>query len=375
MLGLKTYLPINRHINLGRKEWDMNRHFNVDDFIEFDSLLISDVMRQIDRNTYGILFLKNANGVLTSCITDGDIRRYLLSGGKLSDQAWTAANKRPKTAKNLEEARKLYHERNYIVIPIINENSVVVDLYMGEGDFAHRPHIPLDTPVVINAGGKGTRLDPFTRVLPKPLIPIGDMPIIEHIMNEYQSYNCNEFHIIVNYKRGLIKAYFNDNERLYNINWYDEEKPLGTGGGLSLLRNKIGSTFFFANCDALLKANYESVLKFHKENNNIITMICAYKTISIPYGIVEMGIDGEIKQMKEKPVMSFLTNTGIYVVEPKVIEDIEDDVSIDFPDIVEIERKKGRKVAVYPIDENEWMDMGQLPELEKMWEKLYGEQS
>lgn len=352
----------------------MNTHFNVNDFVEVDSLLISDAMQKIDRNTCGILFLRNVNGVLTSCITDGDIRRHLLSGGKLSDRAAIAANKRPKTAKNPEEARNLYHKRNYIAIPIVNEDGVVVDLYMGEGDFTHNPHISLDIPVVINAGGKGTRLDPFTRVLPKPLIPVGDMPIIEHIMNEYQSYNCNEFHIIVNYKRGLIKAYFNDNERLYNITWYDEEKPLGTGGGLSLLRDKIDGTFFFSNCDVLLKANYESILKFHKENNNIITMICAYKTISIPYGIVEMGINGGIKQMKEKPDMSFLTNTGIYVVESKVIEDIEDNVSIGFPDIVEIERKKGRKVAVYPVSETEWMDMGQLPELEKMWGKLYGEQ-
>ena len=130
---------------------------------------------------------------------------------------------------------------------------------------------------VIMAGGKGTRLDPFTRVLPKPLIPVGDLPIIEHIMKEYQSYNCNEFHIIVNYKRDLMKAYFADNENHYNITWYDEAEPLGTGGGLSLLRGRFRDTFFFANCDALLTANYESMLRFHKENRNTITMICIQK--------------------------------------------------------------------------------------------------
>jgi len=170
-----------------------------------------------------------------------------------------------------------------------------------------------------------------------------------------------------------MKAYFTDNERRYNISWYDEEKPLGTGGGLSLLRGKFDSTFFFANCDALLTANYESMLKFHRENRNVITMICAYKNINIPYGVVEMGVNGAIERMKEKPLISFLVNTGIYIVEPQAIDDIEDDVAIGFPDIVEMERVKGRCVAVFSVSENDWMDMGQLPELEKMRVKLYGE--
>ena len=236
-----------------------------------------------------------------------------------------------------------------------------------------KPRNPLNIPVVINAGGKGTRLDPFTRVLPKPLIPVGDLPIIELIMKEYQSYSCEVFHIIVNYKKELMKAYFADNERYYNITWYDEEKPLGTGGGLGLLKGKLTDTFFFANCDVLLTTNYESMIKFHKENGNIITMICAYKNISIPYGVIEMGLHGSIEKMKEKPSISFLTNTGIYIVEPEVIDDIEEGIPVGFPDIIEMERLKGKKVSVFPVSGNDWMDMGQLPELEKMRIKLFGE--
>ena len=120
-------------------------------------------------------------------------------------------------------------------------------------------------------------------------------------------------------------------------------------------------------------ANYESMLKFHKENENAITMICACKNINIPYGVVEMGINGTIKDMREKPLMSFLTNTGIYIVEPGVIDEIKDNVPIGFPDIVERERQKGKRVAAFPVSENDWMDMGQLPELEKMRLRLYGE--
>lgn len=346
---------------------------NIKEFLVREGLTISEAMQQIDKNAGGIIFLIDKEQKLIGCITDGDIRRYLLAGGKMSGAAADAANRKPRFAQTLDEAKHLYHKKNYIIIPILDENGRIVDLYSGELGLQKKQHNPLNVPVVINAGGKGTRLDPFTRVLPKPLIPVGDLPIIEHIMKEYQTYSCNEFHVIVNYKRELMKAYFADNDNHYNITWYDEVKPLGTGGGLSLLRGKFTDTFFFANCDALLTANYESVMKFHKENKNIITMICAYKNINIPYGIVEMGINGTIEEMKEKPLVSFLTNTGIYIVEPEVIDDIEDGISIGFPDIIEMERKKGKKVAVFPVSENEWMDMGQLPELEKMRIKLYGE--
>ena len=332
-------------------------------------LTVSEVMQKINANAVGILFLTESNNRMVSCITDGDIRRYLLAGGKMSDPAEKAANKSPKYAKTREEARVLFHSKNYIVIPIVDDDGTIVDLYVGDGKSV-RPHASLRTPVVINAGGRGSRLDPFTRVLPKPLIPVGDIPIIERIMKEYRSYDCDSFHIIVNYKRELIKAYFAENENRYDITWYDEDTPLGTGGGLCLLRGKMDETFFFANCDALLTANYESMLRFHKENENVITMICAYKNINIPYGVIEMGANGRILEMKEKPVYSILTNTGIYIVEPEVIDDLEDNTPIGFPDIILKERSLGKKVAVFPVSESDWMDMGQLPELEQMRKRL-----
>lgn len=346
---------------------------NIQSLISTIDITISEAMRKIDGNTYGILFLVDRDQKLVGCLTDGDIRRYLLDAGKMNDSVTIAMNKHPKFACDIFEAKQLYHKKNYIVIPVVNEDGYITDFFAGDLGNTYRSHASLAIPVVINAGGKGTRLDPFTKVLPKPLIPVGDSPIIELIMKEYQSYDCNDFHIIVNYKKALMKAYFHDNEEQYNITWYEEDRPLGTGGGLSLLRGKMNSTFFFANCDALLTANYESMLKFHKDQGNAITMICAYKSINIPYGVVEMGEHGIIEAMKEKPLLSFLTNTGIYIVEPEVIEDIEDNEAIGFPDIIEREKEKGKKVAAYPVSENDWMDMGQIPELEKMRAKLYGE--
>ena len=180
-------------------------------FIGNDCLTVAEAMRKIDGNTCGILFLADADGRLAGCVTDGDIRRYLLAGGKMTGPAADAANRNPKVASSEEEAAVLYHKKNFVVIPIIDGEHRITGVYTGNGQ-AVRNRASLNVPVVINAGGKGTRLDPFTRILPKPLIPVGELPIIEHIMREYQSYGCDEFHIIVNYKRNLMKAYFADND-------------------------------------------------------------------------------------------------------------------------------------------------------------------
>lgn len=339
-------------------------------FVALEKLRVSEAMRCIDKNAKRILFLVNEIGELVACITDGDIRRYLLSGGDMNDMSLAAANRNPKYARSIDEARQRLCNDDLVAIPILDDRNNIVDIYFGQKKEKRKK---LGVPVVINAGGKGTRLDPFTRVLPKPLVPVGELPIIEHIMREYKSYGCSDFHIIVNYKRDLMKAYFseeNNGSDKYSIQWYDEEEPLGTGGGLSLLKGKINTTFFFSNCDALLISNYESMLKFHRENGNVITMICAYKNIAIPYGIIEMGRDGAIESMKEKPSLTVLINTGIYIVEPEVIDDIRECEAIGFPDVVEREKQKGKKVAVYPVSENDWMDMGQIPELEKMRQRI-----
>ena len=342
---------------------------NTSDLIIRDSISICDAMRIIDKSDYKILFVTK-DGKLYGTLTDGDIRRYLFNGGSLQGHAAEAANNTHKVAHSFSQAAELYNRLYYIAIPIVDSNGIILDIYFGEESPRIKKKIQI--PVVINAGGKGTRLDPFTRVLPKPLIPVGDLPIIEHIMQRFKEYGCHDFSMIVNYKKELIKTYFKECENQYTIRWYDEERPLGTGGGLSLLKGKMKETFFFTSCDTLLMADYESMLRFHRENGNAVTMICAWKNLTLPYGIVEMGNGGLIEKMREKPELSFLTNTSIYIVEPSVIEDIPEKVPITFPEIIQMQINKGRKAAAYPVSESEWLDMGQISELEKMRERLYG---
>src|SRR5699024_336047 len=135
----------------------------------------------------------------------------------------------------------------------------------------------MDIPVVIMAGGLGTRLYPYTKILPKPLIPIGDTPIIEMIMDRFHVAGADQFHLIVNHKKNMIKAYINELDKDYKVDYADEDFPLGTGGGLSLLKGKVRSNFVLSNCDILIEEDYNKIIEYHNENNNFITMVCAYQ--------------------------------------------------------------------------------------------------
>lgn len=340
----------------------------VDDILVSEDITVLQALQKLDVTSKKILFVVR-NNKLVAVVTDGDVRRWILCNGNLEAPIRRAANYRPKFLDEGDEDKaSSYMDKHEIdAVPILNSHHEIVRIiFRKDAGNKIRTQELQDVPVVIMAGGLGTRLYPYTKILPKPLIPIGDVPIIEHIMNEFHNYGCENFHLIVNYKKNMIKAYFKESNVKYHVTYADEEKPLGTGGGLALLKGKIKSTFVLTNCDILIRDNIAKVYKLHKEQKNVITMICSAKNFIIPYGIVQIDETGEIKNMKEKPSLSFLTNTGCYIVEPEVIAELEDDVPIGFPDIIEKCKKSGKKVGVFPISENAWLDMGQIEELRKM---------
>lgn len=333
---------------------------------EYREQTVREMFREQDGLNVRISILTRKNKLI-GVLSDGDIRRFILNGGDLDSPAIEIATKKPVVATNTTEAAKLQSERpNLKAIPIIGEDNELLDIYCSKLPIFEK----LNIPVVINAGGKGTRLEPYTKILPKPLIPIGDFPIIELIMKEYDKYKCNDFSIIVNYKKQMIKAYFSDVVNNYHINWIDEEKPLGTGGGLSLLKDKLNKTFFFTNCDTLIQTNYSCILDQHRHESNSVTVVSAYKNVKIPYGVIEIEDNGRITNFKEKPEISFLTNTGMYLVNPDVLNEMNVGECVDFPHVIEKLIRRGIKVGVYPISEIEWLDMGQLDELNRMKEIL-----
>lgn len=343
---------------------------DIRNFLISEDYSIIEAMEVLDKIAKKVLFVVR-DEKLVAAITDGDIRRWILKKGNLDAKVKDVANYSPKylEEKDKDNAREFIKTHSIEAVPIVNTNMQVVSIVLWNDDEIGIKKT-LDIPVVIMAGGLGTRLYPYTKILPKPLIPIGEIPIVEHIINRFYNFGCKDFYLIVNHKKNMIKAYFSEISRDYAVNFIDEDKPLGTGGGLSLLKGKINSTFILSNCDILIEEDYEKIYNFHKKESNLITMVCSMKNIRIPYGVVEINENGAIEKMKEKPVLSFITNTGMYIVEPNVIEELEHGITIGFPDIIERYRQAGNKVGVYPISENSWLDMGQPDEMERMKRKL-----
>lgn len=337
--------------------------------IDEDSTMI-EAMQQLDNVAKKVLFVLR-DGKFKAAITDGDIRRWILKKGNLDAQVKDIANYNPKFiyTKDKSSAKEYMKKYSIEAVPVVDENMNIVSVASWNDEEVGIKE-DLHIPVVMMAGGLGTRLYPYTKILPKPLIPIGEIPIAEHIINRFHRYGCQDFFLVVNHKKNMIKAYFNEIEKDYNVTYVDEDKPLGTGGGLSLIKGKINTTFILSNCDILIEEDYSKMYEYHKKEKNLITMICSLKNIQIPYGVIEIGKNGEIASMREKPQISFFTNTGCYIVEPKVIEELEKGKSISFPDIIEKYKNAGDKIGIFPISENSWMDMGQLDGMEEMRKRL-----
>lgn len=338
----------------------------IKDFLVVPDCPVLEAMRQINRNAKGIVYVCE-QGRLMGTATDGDIRRYILKNGALGDPVIKAANRGTKSLPEKEKNRAGEQMKRYKIssIPILDRDRRIKEICFAEESVRREKEV-LDVPVAIMAGGKGTRLYPYTQILPKPLIPIGDKTITEHIIEHFMEYGCSRFDMIVNYKKNFIKSYFLDHDNPIDINFIEETEFLGTGGGLKLLEGRYPSTFFVSNCDILIEEDYGEILKFHKEQKNMITMVCALKQIEIPYGTVEVRDTGRALRLNEKPEISFITNTGLYVLEPGFLEEIPEQTFIHITDVIQKCIDKGENVGVYPISEENWLDMGQIDELKRM---------
>lgn len=334
---------------------------------------IFEAMELLNKSGKRILFVLKNNKLVAS-LTDGDIRRGILNGEELDEKVKKIANYRPiyLYKEQVKRAESLLEKEKIDAVPIIDKNKEVIEIIFAKPDYEEIQKFDCDVPVVIMAGGSGTRLQPYTEVLPKPLIPINGIPIIEHIIRQFLKYGCNNFNIIVNYKRNMIKAYFDDIEKSYYLDYVFEDKRLGTGGGISLLQGKIDKTFILSNCDIMIDENLVDIYRKHKEQKNVITIVCANKNYVIPYGIITVNCDDKdkIETMQEKPEINFLTNTGCYIVEPRVIEEMNYNEEIDFPEIIKSYISRSERVGVYIIQDDKWSDIGEMEKLQTVKQKL-----
>lgn len=348
---------------------------------KLQSLLISPIttlkeaMQKLNDTAEKILFVIDDREILLGTVTDGDIRRGLINGLKFWDKV---DNVMCRQFSNIffnepdkkEKAQMLMLEKKIEQIPILNKDRAIVDVILwtdifGKKELKQKQHF--SNPVVIMAGGKGTRLDPFTKILPKPLIPIGERPVIEIIMEKFYNHGFQNFIFTLNYKKEYIKMFLRENNFPYNIDLVEENNYMGTAGSLSMLKDKITDTFFVSNCDIIVDTDFSGIFEWHKENGNLITLLGCHKEIKIPYGTLEME-QGVLKTFIEKPNYDVIINTGVYIIEPDVISLIPEGKPMDMNVLIEIASKKG-KVSVYPISEG-WFDVGQWDEYRKSLKEL-----
>lgn len=340
---------------------------NIEMFLAHENNTIRDVMTRIARNGRNIAFICE-NGRLLATVTDGDVRRYILNGGGLDDCVSNAAHYTPIYAyeEDRDSAETIMKKAVIMALPIVDHDLEIIDIeFLNKFTNILAGAIQLDVPVVIMAGGKGTRLKPFTDILPKPLIPLKDKTITEHIMDRFEAYGCSRFYMVINYKRNFIKSYFSDNDIKHDLHFIDEDEYLGTAGGLKLLQGKVSGNFFMSNCDILIEADYQDIIEYHLQKECIITMVCAQKKYHIPYGTVEEDEAGYVKGIQEKPGLMYNVNTGLYVINDKFLDMIPDNTHVDMTDLINQCIEQDEKVGVYLIEEEQWLDVGQMQELQR----------
>ena len=346
-------------------------------YIISKSCNIREAIKKIDVNGDGLIFVVDHSDKVIGVLTDGDFRRAILKGISLSEPCINIANQDFKfiESENYSERDVINLFLQYKIdhLPLL-ENKVLKNIFRRkEYNLTGKIVLPIplnNVPVVIMAGGKGTRMKPFTNIFPKPLIPIGNKSMLEVIMDEYNIYFKSTFYISVNFKANLIKAYLEEFSHIYKFSYILESIPLGTGGALKYLEGKISCPFFVSNCDILIKANYSEIYSKHIEDNNDITIVASMIHYKVPYGVCEIENGGSLVKLTEKPEYDFLVNAGMYIINPEMIKYIPENIFYNLTDLIDKVKNNGGKVGVYPVSENSYYDSGQWKEYASMLEAI-----
>ena len=328
-------------------------------------------LKKMDEARVKMLFVFEYERFL-NILTIGDIQRAIIRQVELNTPVSDIIENNKQfvsPSDNIEQIRDQMLQLRAECMPVVNEKGELIDVYLWSEIFA-TPEVEqrekIDLPVVIMAGGKGTRLKPITNVLPKPLIPIGNKTILEVIMDQFEEIGCRKFYMSVNYKADIMKYYLSQLDHHYDIDFFMEDKPLGTIGSVSLLKGKITTPFFVSNCDSINEQDYRDVWEYHISNHNDMTIVTMVKSFKIPYGVIETGADGLMTALKEKPEQTYQVNTGVYILNPELIAEIPQGEFFHITQLMGKIQKRGGRVGCFPVSEKSWHDMGEWPEYLKM---------
>lgn len=329
---------------------------------------VREAMIAIDDGAMKIAVVVDEQGKLVGVLTDGDIRRGLIDGMSLSSPIKTIIKTNPVVcyvndsredilAKSL--GKKIYH------LPVLDANNKVVGVEDIDALLEGKKYT---NKVVLMVGGLGSRLRPLTESTPKPMLKVGNKPILETIIGNFKQYGFKDIILSVNYKAEVVKSYFGDGKNFgVNIEYIHEDKRMGTAGALSLMRGKFNEPFFVMNGDLLTNVNFEHFLNFHNANNSVATMAVREYEYQVPFGVVNED-KGKITAIVEKPIQRYYVNAGIYILNPEVIDIIPKDEFYDMPTLFEDLIKANKAPIPFPVHEY-WLDIGQINELERAREE------
>ena len=332
------------------------------------------VMEVIDSVARQIALVTDDSGVLIATVTDGDVRRGLLKGLGMDAPVSEVMHRNPATllkGASAASAQRLMRKRRLNHIPVVDSDGRLVGLALRDGLTGGEPR---PTRVILMAGGLGMRLRPLTETVPKPMIPVGDKPLLERIVTRFQDQGFSRFTLSLNYLGHVIRDHFGDGSALgVEIDYVEETKRMGTGGALSLLGRHPDEPFVVMNGDILTTTSFGAMIDFHAETGSAATICAREFNMQVPYGV--LNADGTtLVSMEEKPVHKHLVNAGIYALSPLVFEHIREDEPLDMPDLIDRVKDAGHKVSVFPVREY-WMDIGRLEDLDRArseYETVFG---
>ncbi len=324
---------------------------------------IRETLEVIDEGAVQIAIVVNEHDQLEGVATDGDIRRGILDDLDLDAPVASIMNEDPITARPQEDRQSLIdtmRARRIHQVPLVDHQGQVVGIEVLD-DLLEPEARP--NPVVLMAGGLGTRLRPLTEDCPKPLLEVGDKPILETILEGFIAHGFHRFYLSVNYKAGMIEDYFGDGSDWgVDISYVHEEKRLGTAGPLSLLPERPEETMIVMNGDLLTKLNFAYLLDFHRKHDVAATMCVREHETQVPYGVIETD-DQYMEGIVEKPTERYFVNAGIYVLEPETLDYVPENEFYDMPDLFERLIDEGKEATVFPVREY-WQDVGRKEDFE-----------
>ena len=338
----------------------------------FDQILITQdatvrrAIESIDAGAIEIALVVDGHGRLIGTVTDGDVRRALLSGVTLDDPVDPLVHLEPVAAPEDTDAGTLLAlmtSRGIDQVPLLRDGRVV-DVAFIRDLVSHGHEATGGNPVVLMAGGQGERLRPLTEQTPKPMLPVGDRPLLERMLAQVRDAGFSRVLMAVNYRAEVIERHFGDGSEFgIEIDYLREDEPLGSAGALKLAGAELDRPFVVMNADLLSNVNLSALMRFHREEGNAMTVGVRQYALELPYGIVQLE-GTQVVSLSEKPTHAFFVNAGIYAVDPSVVELLHERERFDMTDVIATALAAEMRVGGFPIREY-WIDIGQLADYQR----------